>query len=222
MSAQSSDGSLDVLLGLAHARCRSCNFSKPSDWRRLAKLRFLGKESMPDDSPTLYATDQGSYVVQGWIVTDPASLARLTVPDDETIVEVPTALLGYLALGGLDGAVTNLVPPIVGVTYNGNYIIQGKQVAEVEALSQMSIPEHESVQVAKSAVLTLLRWDRSWSQSRKRRETSSSQRFGTRLCIWRCATCTPRKSSGTDSQPGYGENPWIPRPKPNGGGRGSR
>lgn len=89
--------------------------------------------------------------------TDPAILARLTVPDDETIVEIPTVLLGYLALDGLDGAVTNLVPPIVGVTYNGNYIIQGKRVTEVEALRQMSIPEHETcVQVAKSAVLTLL------------------------------------------------------------------
>ena len=34
------------------------------------KLRFLGKDSTPTNSPTLYATDQNSYVVQGWIVTD--------------------------------------------------------------------------------------------------------------------------------------------------------
>jgi hypothetical protein len=43
-------------------------------------------------------------------------VARLTVPDDETLVEVPAALLNLLALDGLDGEVTNVVPPIVGVT----------------------------------------------------------------------------------------------------------
>lgn len=53
------------------------------------RLQFLGKESTPTNSPTLYATDQDSYVVQGWIVTHSATLARLTIPDDETIVEVP-------------------------------------------------------------------------------------------------------------------------------------
>lgn len=121
------------------------------------KLRFLGKNSTPDDSPTLYATDQDSYVIQGWIVTDPAILARLTVSDDETVVEVPTALLDHLALDGLDGEVTIVVPPIVGVTPNGNYIIQGKRVTDAEVLSQMSIPDHETcVHVTKSAVVTLL------------------------------------------------------------------
>ncbi len=121
------------------------------------KLRFLGKNSTPDDSPTLYATDQGSYVVQGWIVSDAAILARLTVPDDETLVEVPAALLDHLALDGLDGAVTNFVPPIVDVTPGGNYIIQGKRVTDAEALSQMSIPDHETcVEVTKVALVTLL------------------------------------------------------------------
>jgi hypothetical protein len=28
-------------------------------------LTFLGKESRPDESPTLFATDRDSYVVQG-------------------------------------------------------------------------------------------------------------------------------------------------------------
>lgn len=121
------------------------------------KLRFLGKNSTPDDSPTLYATDQDSYVVQGWLVTDPAILARLTVPDDDTLVEVPAALLDHLGLDGLDGKVTNVVPPIVGVTLEGNYIIQGKRATDAEVLSQMSIPDHETcVHVTKSAVVTLL------------------------------------------------------------------
>lgn len=124
------------------------------------KLRFLGKDSSPTNSPTLYATDQDSYVLQGWIVTDAAILARLSVPDDETLVEVPAALLDHLALDGLDGLdgeVTNVVPPIVGVTPDGNYIIQGKRVTDAEVLSQMSIPDHETcVHVTKSAVVTLL------------------------------------------------------------------
>ncbi|HEX5349949.1 MAG TPA: hypothetical protein VFW64_23105 [Pseudonocardiaceae bacterium] len=121
------------------------------------KLKFLGKDSTPTNSPTLYATDQDSYVVQGWIVTNAATLDRLTVPDDETIVEVPAALLDHLASDGLDGAVTNVVAPIVGVTPGGNYIIQGKQVTDTEALSQMSIPDHETcVQVKKSSIVPLL------------------------------------------------------------------
>ena len=121
------------------------------------KLRFLGKDSTPDDSPTLYATDRDSYVIQGWIVTDPDILARFTVPDDETIVEIPATLLDHLGLDGLNDAVTNIVPPIVGVTENGHYIIQGKRVTDAEVLSQMNIPGHETcVLVTKSDVLTLL------------------------------------------------------------------
>lgn len=121
------------------------------------RLRFLGKDSTPTNSPTLYATDQRSYVVQGWIVTDTATLARLTIPDDETIVEIPAALLGHLALEGLDGEVTSVGPPIVGVMPRGNYIIQGKRVTDAEALSQMSIPDHETcVHITKAAVIGLL------------------------------------------------------------------
>jgi hypothetical protein len=67
-------------------------------------------------------------VVQGWIVTDAATLARLTFPDDETIVEIPAALLDHLAADGLDGEVMNIMPPIVSVMSNGNYIIQGKRL----------------------------------------------------------------------------------------------
>lgn len=121
------------------------------------KLRFLGKDSTPTNSPTLYATDQGSYVVQGWIVTDRATLARLAVGGGETLVEVPAALLEYLALDGLDGQVINMVPPIVALTPGGHYIFQGRQVTDTEVLSQMSIPAHETcVHVEKSAMLTLV------------------------------------------------------------------
>jgi hypothetical protein len=121
------------------------------------KLRFLRKESTPDESPTLYATDQDSYVVQGWIVTDPGILARHAVPDDEALVEIPPGLLDHLAKDGLHGAVANLVPPIVEVASNGNYIVRGRRVTDSATLNQMSIPEHETcVHVTRSAVAALL------------------------------------------------------------------
>lgn len=66
------------------------------------KLRFLGKESKPNDSPTLYATDRGSYIVQGYIVTDPAILILSDLADDETLVEVPARLMVHLNKDGND------------------------------------------------------------------------------------------------------------------------
>jgi hypothetical protein len=100
------------------------------------RLRFLGKDSTPTNSPTLYATDHGAYVVQGWVVSDPAILAACPMPDDETLVEVPPGLLKFLALDGLEGAARNLVPPIVQVLESGNYVMQGKRVTDDEALGQ--------------------------------------------------------------------------------------
>ncbi|GAA3746755.1 hypothetical protein [Salinactinospora qingdaonensis] len=108
------------------------------------RLTFLGKESTANESPTLYATDQDSYVVQGWIVTDLAVLSHLELADDETVVEVPDRLLSYLNNDGLEGAVTRPVPPIVHVRDNGNYILQGVRVTDAETLSQMDIPNHET------------------------------------------------------------------------------
>lgn len=60
------------------------------------KLTFLGKESTPNDSPTLYATDRDTYVIQGYVVTDPEALSQMRVPDGEGVVEVPKRLMKYL------------------------------------------------------------------------------------------------------------------------------
>ena len=120
-------------------------------------LTFLGKESRPDESPTLFATDRDSYVVQGWIVTDPEILVMIAMSDDETIVEVPAALMAHLAKDGLSGDVVNLVPPIVYITENGNYIIKGLRVMDNEALGKMTIPDHETcVEVSRSAIVALV------------------------------------------------------------------
>ncbi|WP_030370486.1 hypothetical protein [Streptomyces rimosus] len=56
------------------------------------KLRFLGKNSTPGDSPTLYATDQDSYVIQGWKVFANDLLMRLDEQEGQTVIEVPTEL----------------------------------------------------------------------------------------------------------------------------------
>lgn len=120
-------------------------------------LTFLGKDSQPKQSPTLFATDRDSYVVQGWIVTAPEILAMIVLRDDETIVEVPAALMAHLAKDGLSGGVVNLVPPIVHITENGNYIINGSRVTDPGALGQMDIPDHETcVEVARSAIVALI------------------------------------------------------------------
>ncbi|HCT78194.1 MAG TPA: hypothetical protein DGG94_01545 [Micromonosporaceae bacterium] len=120
------------------------------------RLTFLGKESVPDQSPTLYAGGT-SYVVQGWIVTDPRVLTQLDIADDETVVEVPPRLMEHLAKDDLFGEVSNMVPPIVFVLENGNYVMKGKRVTDTEALSQMNIPDHETcIEVSKTAMAVLV------------------------------------------------------------------
>ena len=46
------------------------------------RLTFVGKdpESNPTGSPTVYRTDRGSWVVQGWDVTDPEALSQMKHP----------------------------------------------------------------------------------------------------------------------------------------------
>jgi hypothetical protein len=52
-------------------------------------------ESHPTNSPTLYKTDRGSWVVQGWVVDDPDALATLNLPDGETAVEIPDRMIQF-------------------------------------------------------------------------------------------------------------------------------
>ncbi len=65
------------------------------------KLRFLGKVTESGNSPTLFDTDEIMYgkevfVVQGWKVTDPETLASLSMPDHETVIAVPKELMRYV------------------------------------------------------------------------------------------------------------------------------
>jgi hypothetical protein len=58
---------------------------------------FVAKDpgSEPSGSPTLYRTDRQSWVVQGWVVTDPVALAAMGIPEGETCVEIPDRLVPY-------------------------------------------------------------------------------------------------------------------------------
>ncbi len=61
------------------------------------KLTFIRKETDNGGSPTLWATDRTdrpTYIVRGWVVTDPDTLAALgQVPDGELDIEIPAELI---------------------------------------------------------------------------------------------------------------------------------
>ena len=62
------------------------------------RLQFLGQDTQDRGCPALYATDRGTYVVQGWTVTDPEALGDLRhVLEGESFVEIPKELLRFAA-----------------------------------------------------------------------------------------------------------------------------
>jgi hypothetical protein len=52
-------------------------------------------DSNPNNSPTLYKTDRGSWVVQGWVINDADALATLNLPDGESAVEIPDRMISF-------------------------------------------------------------------------------------------------------------------------------
>ena len=60
------------------------------------QLKHLGTNSDRGGCPAVYETDQGTLVVQGWKVADAETLAQLDIPDHETVIEIPRALLRFL------------------------------------------------------------------------------------------------------------------------------
>lgn len=96
------------------------------------KLRFLGKDTVNGGSPTLFATDRETYVVQGW-----------RVPGDDQRVEIPERLLGFLEQGTrLDATLQDL-----GL---GTYRLSGAVISDPDVLAQMNMPGHEiAVEVGK-------------------------------------------------------------------------
>jgi len=65
------------------------------------RIRFVAKDpdSAPNQSPTLYKTDRDSWLVQGWVVTAPAALAEMSIPEGEAVVEIPDRLVPFFREG---------------------------------------------------------------------------------------------------------------------------
>ena len=59
------------------------------------KLKLVAQDpnSAPQNSPTLYKTDRGSWVIQGYIVDDPEALSAVKLPAGETLVEIPDYMI---------------------------------------------------------------------------------------------------------------------------------
>jgi hypothetical protein len=99
------------------------------------RLRYLGKNTRNDGSPTLYATDRHSYVVQGW---------KLPGREDRNTIEIPHPLLAFLEPGSCLGARLN-------DTGHGTFVLSGQPVTDSEALAHMQTPKHEqSIEVPKA------------------------------------------------------------------------
>ncbi|MGH3735374.1 MAG: hypothetical protein ACRDT6_07085 [Micromonosporaceae bacterium] len=62
---------------------------------KLTRLR--GSCSPNEVCPTLYATDRGTFIVQGFVVDDPEALTALDLPPGESAVEIPLSLLPEVA-----------------------------------------------------------------------------------------------------------------------------
>lgn len=89
------------------------------------RLRFLGKNTGQGQSPTLYASDRDTYVLQGWKT------------DRDDTVEIPHQLLGFLEWG------TYLDSPHHD-TGRGTFYVSGDRITDAETLSQMDLPDHEA------------------------------------------------------------------------------
>jgi hypothetical protein len=59
-------------------------------------LRFLGKQSSPGSSPTLWDTDQNRYVIQGFELGAEALAQFGEIPAGEAVIWVPKELMRHL------------------------------------------------------------------------------------------------------------------------------
>ena len=97
------------------------------------RLRFLGKSTQGGGSPTLYATDRNTYVVQGW-----------KVEGRNDSVEIPHRLLKYVEPGTYLGA-------LMVDTGRGSFVLSGQTITDAEAFFQTEIPVRETcVEVPKA------------------------------------------------------------------------
>jgi hypothetical protein len=56
--------------------------------------------SNPTNSPTLYRTDRGSWLLHGFVVTDPEALTEMDIPEGESVVEIPNRMIRFFTEEG--------------------------------------------------------------------------------------------------------------------------
>ncbi len=59
-------------------------------------LRFLGKETQGGNSPTVWETDDGQYLIQGFTLDAEAMRQVGAVPEGEAVIRVPRELMRHL------------------------------------------------------------------------------------------------------------------------------
>ncbi|NEW25779.1 hypothetical protein GV790_03670 [Nocardia cyriacigeorgica] len=90
------------------------------------RLRFLGKGgSDKTGCPSLYATDSGSYLVQGWQTGRPDT------------IEIPHLLTGFAEAGTYIGA-------MMTDTGRGTFRLVGEPVTDGETLGQLTLEGNEA------------------------------------------------------------------------------
>jgi len=90
------------------------------------RLTFLGKGgSGTNDCPTLYATDQESFLVQGW---------RTGTPEK---IEIPHLLTGFAEPRTYIG--TTLTD-----TGRGTFLLSGRPITDADTLSQLKLSDDET------------------------------------------------------------------------------
>ncbi|SUA76363.1 Uncharacterised protein [Nocardia otitidiscaviarum] len=89
------------------------------------KLERLGGDSTDGQSPTLFLSDRGSYVTQGWRT------------DRADTIEIPHRLIRHLKPGTCLGA-------LLRDTGHGTFMLTGEPVTDPEALKQIQLPGHET------------------------------------------------------------------------------
>ncbi|MFD3511003.1 hypothetical protein [Nocardia sp. NPDC058666] len=89
------------------------------------RTRFLGKSTRNNGSPTLYATERGTYIVQGW-----------RVPGKDQHVEIPYELLTFLERGTCFNVKLD-------DTGKGTFLLTGTPVVDAEVLNKFDVPDHE-------------------------------------------------------------------------------
>ncbi len=89
------------------------------------RIRFLGRSTANNGSPTILITDRGTYIVQGW-----------RVPGRDDRIEIPHDLLAFLERGTCLGVKLE-------DTGHGTFMLSGAIVSDLEVLARMEVPGNE-------------------------------------------------------------------------------